>query len=104
MKYLISILLLMATPAAAQKQHLRFISDQYCTSYDDIMIEAAINFGESILFKGDAIQSHINGQYVTAPFVFSVNQSSGTWTLITLFDNDLACHVVGGINFEPHID
>jgi len=102
MKYLIPLLLLTATPLAAQDEQVAtYVSSQHCTSYDSIVEEAAGAFGEKILFHGNVIQQHISGQYTTSPMIFSVNQESGTWTLISVFADNWACQVAGGIEFTP---
>ena len=59
---------------------------------------------EEMLFKGDVIQRHINGQIVPAKMVFTTNQDTGTWSLLALFPGNIACLVANGTKFEPYVD
>jgi hypothetical protein len=61
-------------------------------------------YGEEILFNGKILQQHESGQFVKTEFVFSTNQETGSWTLVSLFPNGWACMVANGSDFEPYTE
>lgn len=65
------------------------------------MADQVKQYGETILFNGKILQQHVSGQFVKTEFVFSTNQETGSWTLVSLFPNGWACMVANGSDFEP---
>lgn len=100
LKYLIPTILL-STGAFAQEVP-PFHSVQACGTMPD-MAEQMREYGEEILFNGKILQQHISGQLVDTEFVFSTNQDTGSWTMISLFPNGWSCLVANGTGFEPFI-
>ena len=92
-----------ATPATAQQQNQRFITTQAC---DPVlkMSEIVINkYGETPLFQGGGLQfSAQNGQPYRSSMMFFVNQDTGTWSLVSLYEDGTACMVANGKDFEPY--
>lgn len=100
-KYLL-LLSLTAAPLAAQ-QVPPFQASQACDTLQ-FLAEQAKKYDEQILFKGEILQQHISGQMIRSEMVFTTNQDTGTWTLVSLFPNGWACMVANGSNFEPYVD
>ena len=98
-----SLTLLISTTASAQDtaEVPPFYSVQQCDTFLEVA-KVAKQFDEDTLFTGEIIQQHTSGQYVNSQFVFTVNQDSGTWSLISLFPNGWACQVASGFKFEPY--
>jgi hypothetical protein len=100
LKYLIPTILL-STGAFAQEVP-PFYSVQACGTLPQ-MAKQVKEYGEEILFKGKILQQHISGQLVNTEFVFSTNQDTGSWTMISLYPNGWSCLVGNGTDFEPFI-
>lgn len=103
MKYLILTIVLFATSVSSQEVP-PFYSVQRCDTFEVVANETK-SFGETTLFNGIVNQRMGNQSKtaVTSEFVFSVNQDSGTWSLIALFANRWACTIASGTNFEPYV-
>lgn len=98
------ILCLAAPIVSAQEppKELRFFAMQSCdnplTMTDLIMRK----YGEQPLFRGQGMQFHWNGQMYTSDMMYFVNQESGSWSLVALYKDGMACMVANGRNFEPY--
>lgn len=102
MKYLTLITALLGTPLLAQDvANPTFLSKQPCAPMQEVA-EIAMQSGETILFNGQILNQHITGQMVKAEFVFTVNQDTGSWTLVSLYPNGIACMVGNGTHFVPY--
>jgi hypothetical protein len=106
MKYLIAIIAVLSATSAGTAQELTgkvppFYSAQQCDTFQEVA-RLSKQFNEDTLFNGKMIQQHASGQYVTSEFVFTVNQDSGTWSILALFPNGIACQVASGFDFEPY--
>ena len=100
LKYLIPTILL-STGAVAQ-QATPFISHQECASMQFVANQAS-KYGETMLFTGSIIQMHASKNLVKGQMVFTTNQDTGSWTLVHIFDNGVACMVANGMDFEPYV-
>jgi len=100
LKYLIPFTIF-ASGAFAQEVP-PFGAVQACATMER-MAEGTTRYGEKILFNGKILQQHVSGELVTGEFVFTTNQDTGTWTLLSLFPNGWACLVANGTNFEPYV-
>jgi len=107
MKYLIAVIAVLCTTNIGTAQENTevppFFSAQKCYTLQDLAASAK-QFNESVLFNGKIVQQHASGRYVNSEFVFTVNQDSGTWSLVSLFPNGWACQVANGYDFEPFVD
>ncbi len=100
----VSISLLASTVfAQEQNQSKRFITTQACdpvVKMSDIVMN---KYGEQPLFQGGGLQfSAQNGQPYRSSMMFFVNQDTGTWSLISLYEDGTACMVANGRDFEPY--
>lgn len=95
-------LALFLTSTTASAQDFVFTSQQSCADYSTIIREIK-DFGEEILFTGNMFQNHALVGPVWSEFAFLVNQETGSWSIVTLLDEDIGCYVASGINFEPYV-
>lgn len=95
--------ILLTSTVSAQEQVPPFISAQPCAPMQEVAVQT-LQYKEETLFKGMMLQRHASGQYVNSSMVFTVNQDTGTWSLISLYDNGYACMVANGSQFEPFIE
>ena len=98
-KLLLTSALLVSNTAFGQ-EFPTFHSVQPCADYKTLK-QQTDKYDETILFKGNSILKHISGQLVNAEFVFTVNQDTGTWTMVALYPNRVACMVTNGTRFTP---
>jgi hypothetical protein len=104
MKYLILLTALLAAPAVAQESNYPpFYAMQSCATMQEIA-EISKKHNEPILFNGQILNIHASGQTIKTEFVFTVNQDTGSWTLVSLYPNGIACMVANGSNFEPYTE
>jgi hypothetical protein len=96
---------LLATTALAQEQNQgkRFITTQACDPVVKMSDLVMNKYGEQPLFQGEGLQfSAQNGQPYRSSMMFFVNQDSGTWSLVSLYEDGTACMVANGRKFEPY--
>lgn len=96
-KKTVAALCLLTTPTYAQG--VVFTAEQFCSSHAIIQNEVA-SYNEEVLFSGQIFQNHIAGP-IWSNFIFSVNQNTGSWSLVNILDEDTACFVASGKNFQP---
>jgi|TARA_B100001093_G_scaffold443170_1_gene445324 hypothetical protein len=96
---------LLATTAFAQEQNQskRFITTQACDPVVKMSDVVMNKYGEQPLFQGEGIQfAAPTGQPYKSAMMFFVNQDSGTWSLVSLYEDGTACMVANGRTFEPY--
>ena len=96
---------LLATTAFAQEQNQskRFITTQACDPVVKMSDVVMNKYGEQPLFQGEGIQfAAPTGQPYKSAMMFFVNQDSGTWSLVSLYEDGTACMVANGRKFEPY--
>jgi hypothetical protein len=96
---------LLVTTAFAQEQNQskRFITTQACDPVVKMSDVVMNKYGETPLFQGEGIQfAAQTGQPYRSSMMFFVNQDSGTWSLVSLYEDGTACMVSNGRNFEPY--
>lgn len=88
--------------SVSAQESKRFRVSQPCEIADKIF-ETVDSYGETPLFVGTGIQFGADGR---TPFrggaMFFVNQTTGTWSLISLYSDGMACMVSVGTDFEPY--
>lgn len=86
----------------ANGQDIRdFYTVQPCAPLMQMIIETTA-LGEEPLFEGSSVQFHYTEQAVDGYMVFSVNQATGTWTMLTVYGDGMACMTASGENFQPY--
>lgn len=103
MRTLPIILALAAAPVFAQSANDQkyFYTRQECDPAETVMQNLVQGYGETALFTGQGIQFDYEGTPFTGGAMFLVNQTTGTWTLITLYGDGTACVTAVGNEFEP---
>ena len=100
----VSISLLASTAfSQEQNQGKRFITTQACDPVAKMSDIVMNKYGETPLFQGEGIQfAAPTGQPYKSAMMFFVNQDSGTWSLVSLYEDGTACMVANGRTFEPY--
>ncbi len=100
----VSISLLASTAfAQEQNQGKRFITTQACDPVGKMSNLVINKYGEKPLFQGEGLQfAAQTGQPFQSAMMFFVNQDTGTWSLISLYEDGTACMVANGRKFEPY--
>lgn len=105
-KTLLALLSLLGSPALAQQLPQQntdrfFITKQLCVPVLDAMT-IANQYGEQLLFTGNAVTyDTTDTPYMSGAFFF-VNQDTGTWSIINVYGDGLACLVNLGSDFAPY--
>tara|TARA_Y100000389_G_scaffold5006_1_gene4713 strand:+ start:441 stop:806 length:366 start_codon:yes stop_codon:yes gene_type:complete len=109
MKYLIALSLILTVSSASTQETMpqpndmkTFITKQPCAPVVD-MLRTPYKYGERILFTGEGVQfSAGDGRPYNGGAFFFVNQDTGTWTLVSVYGDGIACLVANGKDFEPY--
>ena len=108
MKKILSLLLLVPTLAEAQEtdpnsQAKMFIARQPCGPFMDVL-KTPEKWKEGMLFTGDGVSFDARtGQAYQSGAFFFVNQETGTWSLVNVYGDGMACMVQTGRNFQPYV-
>ena len=110
MKYLIALSLILTVSSASTQETMpqpnnmkTFITKQPCAPVVD-MLRTPAKYGEKMLFTGEGVQfSAEDGRPYNGGAFFFTNQDTGTWTLISVYGDGIACLVANGKNFEPYV-
>lgn len=80
-----------------------FMTRQGCDSVITVFEQIAGNYGEEPLFTGQGLQFGVDGTPFTGGAMLTVNQDTGTWSLIHLYGDGMACVTAVGTDFEPYV-
>jgi len=90
-----------AFPAMAVAQDYEyFITRQECGP-SNTMFDEAMVYGEKPLFQGSNITVDSRGGLYYSEMFFTVNQDTGSWSLFSIFEDNIVCLVSFGGLFEP---
>ena len=97
------ILCLTAPIVSAQDQQPKtFVTKQPCADWET-MLKTPAKYKEEMLFTGTGLQfSAVTGQPYTGGMFFFTNQDTGTWTMISVYGDGMACMVANGKEFAPY--
>jgi hypothetical protein len=95
------VFVLAASSVVAQQQPKTFRTQQPCNTFNEI-IRTVQEYGEELLFTGTGMTIGESGQPFTGGAFFFVNQDSGTWSLVSVYADGMACIVSNGTDFEPY--
>jgi|11_taG_2_1085331.scaffolds.fasta_scaffold00291_10 hypothetical protein len=109
MKYLIALSLILTVSSASTQETMpqsndmkTFYTKQPCAPVAQ-MLRTPAKYGERMLFTGEGVQfSGQDGRPYNGGAFFFVNQDTGTWTLVSVYGDGMACLVANGKNFEPY--
>lgn len=77
-----------------------FYTVQTCAPIMQMIVETTA-LGETPLFEGYSIQFAYTEDAVEGGMVFTVNQETGTWSLINIYGDGMACLAASGDSFRP---
>lgn len=102
MKYLMIIASLVASSVSAQDMSsVYFLTKQPCAPAN-VILDSAKSFEEELLFVMNGVITHISDTTYTSGMGFLVNQTSGTWTLMSIYEDGMGCMIASGTDFEPY--
>ena len=105
MKLLALAMVLGVAAQSALSQDLKYLyTRQECQPAPELMQHLVRDYNEQALFTGLGIQIGNTGEAYTGGTMLTVNQSTGTWTLLTVYGDGTACVTAAGTNFEPYSD
>jgi|TARA_B110000908_G_scaffold166871_1_gene218775 hypothetical protein len=110
MKYLIALSLIFTVSSASTQETMpqpnnmkTFITKQPCAPFSE-MLKTPAKYGESMLFTGTGLQFGAQGtQPFTGGMFFFTNQDTGTWTMLSVYGDGMACMVANGREFAPYV-
>ena len=105
MRFLLISLLAIMLPAGilAQSNEKMFITTQFCGPWEDVM-NTPKKYKEAMLFTGTGVQFATNNmQPYTGGMFFFVNQDTGTWSIINVYGDGMACMAQTGKEFKPYV-
>ncbi len=89
--------------AQEEQQSKRFITTQACDPVAKISDIVMNKYGETPLFRSEGLQfAAQTGQPFQSAMMMFVNQDTGTWSLVSLYPDGMACMVANGRKFEPY--
>ena len=99
------VLGLTVTQATAQEYTKKwFFVQQECMPIQQFMESTVGRYREQALFSAEGVTIGADGETYTGGVMLLVNQSTGTWTLGTLYGNDYVCIQGAGTQFQPYTD
>ena len=93
-------LILIALPAQAQQK--KFIAVQDCGDVKQITQNTVVNWGEKPLIRSVGVQFGPEGTKYESSMMYFVNQGTGTWSLLALYPDSIACVIAAGTKFTPY--
>ena len=107
MKYILNAFiagLLVPTTVLSQEQETKFfLTTQPCAPVIQITDTIMNKYGEKPLHSGRGMQrSSSDSKEYWSSMMFFVNQDSGTWTLVSLYEDGTAWMVANGGEFKPY--
>lgn len=88
----------------AQQMEKQYITTHFCGPFAEV-IQTPDTYGETLLFTSNGITFSTTAQNQPAQSgaFFFVNQATGTWTLINVYGDGMACLAQAGSEFEPYV-
>jgi len=105
-KVVVAVLLFfLATNAVAQEQPTQpnILPLQAQCSFFTQMAETIGKYEELLLFTGEGMSFGIGGTPFKGGMMFFVNQNTGTWSVVQIFGDGMACLIFNGSKFEPYV-
>jgi hypothetical protein len=87
---------------AQDTQGKRFLTQQPCGPWIEVM-KTPKKYKEAMLFTGNGSQfSSTNGQMYNGGMFFFVNQETGSFSIINVYSDGMACLMQSGTGFAPY--
>lgn len=96
---LAATIVLVATVAQSQTFE-SFYTVQTCAPIMQMIVETTA-LGETALFEGVGVQYHYTEEQIIGGMIFTVNQETGTWSLLNYYGDGMACLAASGDGFKP---
>lgn len=75
-----------------------------CDTLQKLEEQTIGKYDEPLLFIGTGLTfSATTGQPLRGGMAFYVNQDSGSWTLLQIFPDGMACMIMNGATFQPYM-
>lgn len=68
----------------------------------DKMFAVVKKYKEHLLFVGQGMTFGIQGQPYNGAMMFFTNQETGSWTVLQVYKDGMACMIMNGTKFEPY--
>ena len=68
----------------------------------DKMFETLRKYEEHLLFVGKGMTFGIQGQPYNGGMMFFTNQDTGSWTILQVYKDGMACMIMNGSEFNPY--
>ena len=65
------------------------------------MFETIKRYEELMLFTGEGLTFGVQNQVYNGQMFFFVNQETGSWTMLQVYKDGMACMIFNGKKFEP---
>ena len=69
----------------------------------DKMFDTIKKYQELMLFTGEGLTFGVQNQVYNGGMFFFVNQDTGSWTMLQVYKDGMACMIFNGKNFEPYL-
>ncbi len=73
-----------------------------CGKFED-MRNTIIRYKEELLFNGTGLTFSPQNQPYNGVMMFFTNQDTGSWTLLQVYGDGMACMIMNGKNFQPYV-
>ena len=103
LRVMLAAMFVSVTTVAHSQNLENFYTVQTCAPIMQMIVEAS-SLGETILFEGSSVQFHFTERIVEGGMLFTVNQETGSWSLINVYGDGIACLAASGENFQPFVE
>jgi len=87
---------------AQQQENKLFFTTQFCGPWEDVM-STPKSYDETLLFTGTGRQlSSQDQEWYQGGMFFFVNQNTGSYSIIIVYGDGIACMTQPGNNFQPY--
>lgn len=73
-----------------------------CGTFEE-MRGTVMKYKEELLFNGTGLTFSPQNQPYNGAMLFFTNQDTGSWTLLQVFPDGMACMIMNGKNFQPYM-
>ena len=84
-----------------QNQGLGVFLKAPCGKFDE-MTDTVKKYNEELLFHGTGLTFSPQNKAFNGAMMFFTNQDTGSWTVLQVFGDGMACMIMNGRNFQPY--
>jgi hypothetical protein len=100
-KLALSGMILPSVIYAQERPTQYFYTKQICANVL-VALDSAAQFGETLLFTGSGYTVNLEEVPFLGGMFFFVNQDTGTFSIISIYEDGTACLVLSGEGFAPY--